>query len=42
MPSTARVAIPLDEIFVVPVRLDCGRVPRVVQRELEYIDLFPD
>jgi TIR domain len=34
--------IPLDEIFVVPVRLDCCRVPRAVQRELEYIDLFPD
>jgi len=34
--------IPLDEIFVVPVRLDNCRVPRAVQRELEYIDLFPD
>jgi TIR domain len=33
--------IPLDEIFVVPVRLDCCRVPRAVQRELQYIDLFP-
>jgi hypothetical protein len=34
--------IPLDDIFVVPVRLDCCRVPRAVQHELEYIDLFPD
>lgn len=34
--------IPLDDIFVVPVRLDACRVPRVVQRELQYIDLFPD
>lgn len=34
--------IPLDEIFVVPVRLDGCRVPRAVQRELQYIDLFPD
>jgi len=34
--------IPLDEIFVVPVRLDNCRVPRAVQRELQYIDLFPD
>lgn len=34
--------IPLDEIFVVPVRLDNCRVPRSIQRELQYIDLFPD
>ncbi len=34
--------IPLDEIFVVPVRLDACRVPRSIQRELEYVDLFPD
>lgn len=34
--------IPLDEIFVVPVRLDYCRVPRVVQREIQYIDMFPD
>jgi hypothetical protein len=34
--------VPLDDIFIVPVRLDCCRVPRAVQRELEYIDLFPD
>jgi hypothetical protein len=34
--------IPLDDIFVVPVRLDACRVPRAVQRELQYIDLFPD
>ena len=34
--------VPLDDIFVVPVRLDCCRVPRAVQHELEYIDLFPD
>ena len=34
--------IPLDEIFVVPVRLDACRVPRSIQRELQYIDLFPD
>ena len=39
--STAR-RIRLDEIFMLPVRLDCCRVPRAVQRELEYIDLFPD
>ena len=34
--------VPLDEIFVVPVRLDSCRVPRSIQRELQYIDLFPD
>ncbi|HLI82349.1 MAG TPA: toll/interleukin-1 receptor domain-containing protein [Bryobacteraceae bacterium] len=34
--------IPLDDIFVVPVRLDGCRVPRAVQKELQYIDLFPD
>lgn len=34
--------VPLDEIFVVPVRLDPCRVPRSIQRELQYIDLFPD
>jgi hypothetical protein len=34
--------IPLDEIFIIPVRLDDCRVPRSIQRELHYIDLFPD
>ena len=34
--------VPLDDIFVVPVRLDACRVPRSIQRELQYIDLFPD
>jgi hypothetical protein len=34
--------IPLDEIFIIPVRLDDCRVPRPIQRELHYIDLFPD
>jgi hypothetical protein len=34
--------MPLDEIFVVPVRLDSCRVPRSIQREIQYIDLFPD
>jgi hypothetical protein len=34
--------VPLDEIFVVPVRLDECRVPRSIQRELQYIDLFPN
>jgi hypothetical protein len=34
--------IPLDEIFIVPVRLSACRVPRSIQRELHYVDLFPD
>jgi TIR domain len=34
--------VPLDQIFVVPVRLDDCRMPRTIQRELQYIDLFPN
>jgi hypothetical protein len=33
---------PLDDIFIVPVRLGPCRVPRSLQRELQNIDLFPD
>jgi hypothetical protein len=33
--------MPLDEIFLIPVRLDACRVPRSIQQELQYIDLFP-
>jgi hypothetical protein len=34
--------VPLEEIFIVPVRLDDCRVPRQIQKELQYIDLFPN
>ena len=34
--------VPLDEIYIVPVRLDDCAVPRIIQHELQYIDLFPD
>ena len=34
--------VPLDEIYIVPVRLDECAVPRTIQHELQYIDLFPD
>lgn len=34
--------LPLEEIFIVPVRLSPCRVPRRIQRELQYVDLFPD
>ena len=34
--------IPLDEIFIVPIRLDECSLPRAIQNELQYIDFFPD
>jgi TIR domain len=34
--------VPLDDIFIVPVRLDDCRVPHSIQNEFQYIDLFPD
>ena len=34
--------VPLEEIFIVPVRLSPCRVPRSIQREVQYVDLFPD
>jgi hypothetical protein len=34
--------VPLDTIFLIPVRLDECRVPRPIRRELQYLDLFPD
>ncbi len=34
--------IPLDEVFLIPIRLDDCRVPARIQRETQYVDLFPD
>ena len=34
--------VPLDQIFLVPLRLDVCDVPRPVQAEFQWIDLFPD
>jgi hypothetical protein len=34
--------IPLDQIFMIPARLDACAVPWRIQREVQYIDLFPD
>jgi len=34
--------VPLDEMFIMPLRLNACRVPRSIQRELQYLDLFPD
>ena len=34
--------VPLDEIFLVPVRLDPCVVPRRISKQVQYVDLFPD
>jgi hypothetical protein len=34
--------IPLDEVYLIPVRLDECRVPARIRKETQYIDLFPD
>ena len=34
--------IPLDDIFIVPLRLDECAVPRAIRGSLQYFDLFPD
>jgi hypothetical protein len=35
-------SLPLDAIFIVPVRLNGCRLPESIQREYQYVDLFPD
>jgi hypothetical protein len=34
--------VPLDEIFLIPVRLDACDVPAEVAAQIQYVDLFPD
>lgn len=34
--------LPLDEMFLLPVRLDKCPVPIDIAREMQYVDLFPD
>ncbi len=34
--------LPLDEIFVIPVRLDQCTIPQGVMSHIQYVDLFPD
>lgn len=34
--------VPLDDVFLIPVRFDECRVPMRIQRETQYVDLFPD
>ena len=35
-------SIPLDQVYLIPVRLDECVVPARIQREVQYVDLFPD
>jgi hypothetical protein len=34
--------VPLDEIFLIPLRLDECRVPPRISKQTQYVDLFPD
>jgi hypothetical protein len=34
--------MPLDDVFVVPVRLERCEVPRRIRSQIQYVDLFPD
>ena len=34
--------IPLDEIFLIPLRLDDCQVPKSISKQTQYLDLFPD
>lgn len=34
--------VPLDDLFLMPVRLEECRVPRRIAAEVQYVDLFPD
>jgi hypothetical protein len=34
--------MPLEETFVIPVRLEACAVPREIQERVQYVDLFPD
>jgi TIR domain len=34
--------VPLDEIFLIPLRLDDCLVPNRISKQIQYLDLFPD
>ena len=34
--------IPLDDVFFIPIRLDDCTLPVRIQRETQYVDMFPD
>jgi hypothetical protein len=33
--------VPIDDVFLIPVRLDECRVPARIQREVQWVDMFP-
>lgn len=33
---------PLDDVFIIPVRLDDCPIPARIRKETQYVDLFPD
>lgn len=34
--------LPLDDVYIIPIRLEECPVPLRIRRELQYVDLFPD
>lgn len=34
--------MPIDDVFLIPVRLDDCRIPARIQRETQWVNLFPD
>jgi TIR domain len=34
--------IPLDDVFLIPVRFERCKIPSQITREIQYVDLFPD
>jgi hypothetical protein len=34
--------LPLEDIFLIPIRLDKCAVPRLLENRIQYVDLFPD
>jgi hypothetical protein len=34
--------VPLDDIFILPVRLEPCHIPKLLTRSVQYLDLFPD
>lgn len=34
--------VPLDDLYLLPIRLEECRVPRRISSEVQYVDLFPD
>lgn len=35
-------SMPLEDIYIIPVRLEPCTIPRRIAREFQYVDLFPD